>query len=186
MSLEVFPKDPSLQTKGPVTGLCPSSELHWTESCHEAKTNQAIEGTCFPAAPGLVKMLCERAEPGATPHPHPFPPFPEPTFLRVAHLIPFDSLSGDVNKLFLDVNTAIILHPVLLPPVVAASPKVWKQLCIPGFRQLQMIWESTHCSERQKCGLTSSVKPSSSYLPSWPQFTQPSQLLIFATPLPPG
>jgi len=69
-------------------------------------------------------MLCERAEPGATPHPHPFPPFPEPTFLRVAHLIPFDSLSGDVNKLFLDVNTAIILHPVLLPPVVAASPEV--------------------------------------------------------------
>lgn len=139
MSLEVFHEDPSLQPKGRVTGLCPSSELHWTESCHEAKTNQAVEGTCFPAAPGLVKMLYERAEPGATPHPHPFPPFPEPTFLHVAHFIPFDSLSGDVNKLFLDVNTAIILHPVLLSPNLADSPEVLKQWCIPGFRQLQII-----------------------------------------------
>lgn len=168
MSLEVFPKDPSLQTKGPVMGLCPSSELHWTESCHEAKTNQAIEGTCFPAAPGLVKMLCERADPGSTPHPHPFPPFPEPAFLRVPHLITFDSLSGDVNKLFLDVNTAIILHPGLLPPIVAASPEVWKQWCIPGFRQLKMIWESTHCSERRRCGLTSLHPQSNPYQATCP------------------
>lgn len=71
-----------------------------------------------------MKVLYERAEPGATPHLHPFPPFPEPTFLHVAHRIPFDSVSGDVNKLFLDVNTAIILHPVLLAPNLAAFPEV--------------------------------------------------------------
>lgn len=79
--------------------------------------NQAVEGSCFQAGPGLVKTLYKRAELAASPQLPLFPSSPEPTFLQVPRVIPFASLNGDMNKLFLDVNTAVILQPVLLPQI---------------------------------------------------------------------
>lgn len=82
-----------------MTGLCPSSKLHRSKSCREAETQKkAVEGYCFQAGPGLVKMFLQESGAGSLPQPPPFPSFSKPSLLEVAHLLPFASLTGTMNN----------------------------------------------------------------------------------------
>lgn len=71
-------RGPITSAQGRVTGLCPSSELHWTESYHEAKTNKHVGHLLLSTWFSRRCSMKGRAEGHS--HPHPFPPFLSPPF----------------------------------------------------------------------------------------------------------
>lgn len=127
-----------------MTGSCPSSRPHWTESlAGGCRTEAGCERVLLAGRPCHSEDTPQESRAGSLPQPAPLSSFSEPSLLEMAHLIPFASLSGAVNKPVPGCKSGCHCAACLCFQEWSYLSRRAQQAGTPQLRELSIVWDAT-------------------------------------------